>query len=131
MGYSDRIIGSTDTSALVRYDQIAEKWVYLLDRKFEQVRNTGGGGWSIASVHGMLQPTALVAEYAKSKYTRARDHVRKVRACEGLLMNMIAFLEKRKFPVWIEDSSDYARNETSDVGVHVHVWHDITQPLLN
>ena len=47
MGYSDRIIGSTDTSALVRYDQIAEKWVYLLDRKFEQVRNTGGGGWSI------------------------------------------------------------------------------------
>merc|ERR1719478_1318733 len=66
----------------------------------------------------MVLPTYLAARYMKPKYKCARNFVSTMKACEGLLMNIVAFLETRKYPVWIEGNSDYPRHTKENLRAH-------------
>ena len=47
--------------------------------------------------------------YLKPKYMCLREYVYQKKECAGLLMNVIAYMETKKTPLWIEGSSTYPK----------------------
>jgi hypothetical protein len=109
LGYFDRIVGTTDLAGFVGYDDELSAWTYKSDKGFKRVRDSAGTGWSVANVHGMLVPTDLQMAYLKPKYMCLREYVYQKKECAGLLMNVIAYMETKKTPLWIEGSSTYPK----------------------
>jgi hypothetical protein len=112
MGYFDRLIGTSASSAVAR-QEASGKWIYTPDIHFKSILSDSHGGWSVASIHGLLVPIALTALYLKPRYRCHRSLVRRMKACEGLLINSVAYLETGKSPVWIAGGSAYTSTDLS------------------